>query len=191
MILIIDNYDSFTYNVVHAIAAMGHEVVVALHDQISLVDIEHKKPSHIIISPGPCSPNEAGISNAVIKHFHQQLPILGICLGHQCLAQAFGANIIRAPQVKHGKTAAISHNNQGIFQQLPQPFTATRYHSLIVDAHTTPDCFKVTAWTKDNEDTIIMGLQHQHLPLYGLQFHPESILTECGDQLFANFLKDT
>ncbi|QDW31761.1 aminodeoxychorismate synthase component II [Yersinia sp. KBS0713] len=191
MLLLIDNYDSFTYNLYQYFCELGVTVVVKRNDEVQLADIERLSPSHLVISPGPCTPNEAGISLAVISHFAGKLPILGVCLGHQALGQAFGARIVRARQVMHGKTTAICHNNQGVFQGLNQPLTVTRYHSLVIDADSLPACFELTAWTeREGEMDEIMGIRHRTLPLEGVQFHPESILSEQGHQLLANFLKN-
>ena len=191
MLLLIDNYDSFTYNLYQYFCELGTQVVVKRNDEIQLTDIEALSPSHLVISPGPCTPNEAGISLAAISHFADKLPILGVCLGHQALGQAFGARIVRARQVMHGKTTAICHSNQGVFQGLNQPLTVTRYHSLIIDAESLPACFEVTAWTEqEGKMDEIMGIRHRTLPLEGVQFHPESILSEQGHQLLANFLKN-
>lgn len=191
MLLMIDNYDSFTYNVVQYLAELGAEVVVKRNDEISVDDIDALKPERIVISPGPCTPNEAGISLAVIEKYAGELPLLGICLGHQSIGQAFGGKVIRAKQVMHGKTSPIYHNDVGVFKDLPSPYTATRYHSLVVDAESLPDCLEVTAWTQDENGEMdeIMGLRHKTLAIEGVQFHPESILTEYGHQLLENFLK--
>lgn len=189
MILMIDNYDSFTYNVVQYLGELGANVSVHRNDEISLDDIAALKPDGIVISPGPCTPNEAGISMDVIKRFAQDIPILGICLGHQCIGQVFGGVVSRAHDVMHGKTSAIYHNGEGVFRQLPSPFQATRYHSLIVEWNELPRELEVTAWTaNDGKPDEIMGLRHRTLPLQGVQFHPESILTECGHDLLRNFL---
>lgn len=191
MLLLIDNYDSFTYNLYQYFCELGAAVVVKRNDEVQLADIERLSPSHLVISPGPCTPNEAGISLAAISHFAGKLPILGVCLGHQALGQAFGARIVRARQVMHGKTTAICHNNQGVFQGLNQPLTVTRYHSLVIDADSLPACFELTAWTeREGVMDEIMGIRHRTLPLEGVQFHPESILSEQGHQLLANFLKN-
>ncbi|CNI25052.1 para-aminobenzoate synthase component II [Yersinia thracica] len=191
MLLLIDNYDSFTYNLYQYFCELGAEVVVKRNDEVQLVDIERLSPSHLVISPGPCTPNEAGISVAAIRHFAGKLPILGVCLGHQALGQAFGARIVRARQVMHGKTTAIRHNGQGVFRELNQPLTVTRYHSLVIATDSLPDCFELTAWT-EQEGVMdeIMGIRHRTLPLEGVQFHPESILSEQGHQLLNNFLKN-
>ncbi|CFQ96964.1 para-aminobenzoate synthase component II [Yersinia frederiksenii] len=191
MLLLIDNYDSFTYNLYQYFCELGAEVIVKRNDKIQLTDIEKLSPSHLVISPGPCTPNEAGISLAAIHHFAGKLPILGVCLGHQALGQAFGARIVRARQVMHGKTTAIRHTGQGVFRELNQPLTVTRYHSLVIAPDSLPDCFELTAWTEnDGVMDEIMGIRHRTLPLEGVQFHPESILSEQGHQLLDNFLKN-
>lgn len=191
MLLMIDNYDSFTYNVVQYFGELGADVKVVRNDELSIADIEQLNPEHLVISPGPCTPNEAGISVAAIKHFAGKLPILGICLGHQSIGQAFGGNIIRAKQVMHGKVSKIYHNNQGVFAGLNNPFNATRYHSLVIEQKTIPDCLEITAWTENENGEIdeIMGVRHKTLAIEGVQFHPESILTEHGHDLLNNFLK--
>ncbi|MDD1782133.1 aminodeoxychorismate synthase component II [Enterovibrio sp. ZSDZ35] len=189
MLLIIDNYDSFTYNLYQYFCQLGVTVEVHRNDAISLADIEMMAPSHLVISPGPCTPDDAGISLEAIQHFAGKLPILGVCLGHQAMAQVFGANVVRAQQVMHGKTSPVTHTDTGVFNGLNNPLTVTRYHSLVVEASSLPSCFEVTAWTeKDGEFDEIMGIRHRTLPLEGVQFHPESILTEQGHQLLANFL---
>ena len=185
MILLIDNYDSFVHNLARYVRELGFIDVVKRNDAITIEQIETLRPSHIIISPGPCTPDHAGISLAVIQHFAKNIPILGICLGHQAIAQAFGGEIIRAKQPRHGKASAVTHNQQGIFKGLPNPFKAARYHSLAVNQKNLPTCLEITATTEDDE---IMGLQHQLYPTVGVQFHPESILTERGYQLMSNFL---
>ncbi|HDL7823973.1 TPA: aminodeoxychorismate synthase component II [Yersinia enterocolitica] len=191
MLLLIDNYDSFTYNLYQYFCELGAEVVVKRNDEVQLADIEKLSPSHLVISPGPCTPNEAGISLDAIRHFAGKLPILGVCLGHQALGQAFGARIVRAQQVMHGKTTAIRHSGQGVFRGLNQPLTVTRYHSLVIATDSLPDCFELTAWTEqDGVMDEIMGIRHRTLPLEGVQFHPESILSEQGHQLLDNFLKN-
>jgi anthranilate synthase component 2 len=191
MILMIDNYDSFTYNLVQYLGELGAEVVVERNDQITIDEIEKLAPSRIMISPGPCTPSEAGISLEVINHFKGKLPIFGVCLGHQSIGQAFGGDIIRAKEIMHGKTSPIYHLDVGIFAGLPIPFTATRYHSLVIDQKTLPDCLEVTAWTQTSDGKIdeIMGVRHKELAIEGVQFHPESILTEYGHDMLANFLK--
>lgn len=185
MLLLIDNYDSFTWNLYQYFCELGAEVMVKRNDELTLSDISALAPAKLVISPGPCTPSDAGISLAAITHFAGQLPILGVCLGHQSIAQAFGATIIRAEKVMHGKTSVISHNNTGVFNGLNNPLTVTRYHSLVIDPATLPACFEVTAWTDKQE---IMGIRHCELDLEGVQFHPESILSEQGHQLLANFL---
>ena len=191
MLLMIDNYDSFTYNVVQYFGELGADVKVFRNDEISVQDIEKLNPERLVISPGPCTPNEAGISVEAIKHFAGKLPILGICLGHQSIGQAFGGNIIRAGQVMHGKVSDVYHEDKGVFAGLNKPFTATRYHSLVIEKETLPDCLEVTAWTQNADGSIeeIMGVQHKTLPIQGVQFHPESILTQQGHDLLNNFLK--
>lgn len=184
MLLLIDNYDSFTYNLVQYFQILGQKVVVRTHDQINLKQIKELNPQYLVISPGPKAPNDAGISLAAIQEFHQTLPILGICLGHQCLAQAFGGKIISAPQIIHGGTSSILHHYQGIFSTIPNYFTATRYHSLAVDVESLPSCFSIDAWA----DETIMAISHRQYPLFGLQFHPEAILSEHGLSLLENFL---
>ncbi len=184
MLILIDNYDSFTCNLVQYFQCLGQEILVFKNDEISLDEIERLAPQQLVISPGPKGPDDAGISLELIDYFYQKLPILGICLGHQCLAQAFGGRIIPAPEIVHGKTSAVRHNEQGLFRGLPTPFQATRYHSLAVDCHTLPDCFSIDAWA----DETIMAISHRQYPLYGLQFHPESILSEHGLDLLNQFL---
>jgi anthranilate synthase component 2 len=191
MLLMIDNYDSFTFNIVQYLSELGADVEVYRNDEISLADIAALNPERLVISPGPCTPDEAGISVAAIKAYAGKLPILGVCLGHQSIGQAFGAKITRARQVMHGKISPIHHANVGVFSDLPQPFQATRYHSLVIDQKTLPDCLEVTAWTTlDGEMDEIMGIRHRQLNIQGVQFHPESILTEHGHQLLNNFLLD-
>jgi len=185
-LLMIDNYDSFTYNLVQYFGELGAEVLVHRNDEIGLADIEAFKPSHLVVSPGPCSPAEAGISVAAIQHFAGKLPILGVCLGHQSIGAAFGGRIIRAQQLMHGKTSVIHTSQQGVFADLPKDFTVNRYHSLAIERGTCPAELEVTAWTDDGE---IMGVRHRSLPIEGVQFHPESILTEHGHALLNNFLK--
>lgn len=190
MLLMIDNYDSFTYNLVQYFRELGANVEVYRNDEISVEEIERLAPSHLVISPGPCTPNEAGVSMAAIRAFAGKIPILGICLGHQSIGQVFGAEVIRAKNVMHGKTSLIYHSNTSVFSGLPNPQTATRYHSLIVSSVLLPDCLEVTAWSQnakgDKEE--IMGIRHKTLDVEGVQFHPESILTEAGHALLANFL---
>ena len=192
MILMIDNYDSFTFNIVQYMSELGATLKVVRHDEISPQQIRDLNPEKIVVSPGPCTPNEAGISVDVIKEFHSSIPILGVCLGHQSIAQAFGGKIVRAKKVMHGKVSQIHHNNTGVFDNLDQDFTATRYHSLVVERHSLPSCFEVTAWTYDeaNDFDEIMGIRHRDFPVEGVQFHPESILTEHGHLLFKNFLEN-
>jgi anthranilate synthase component 2 len=185
-LLMIDNYDSFTYNLVQYFGELGAEVLVHRNDEISLADIESLKPSHLVVSPGPCSPAEAGISVAAIQHFAGKLPILGVCLGHQSIGAAFGGRIIRAQQLMHGKTSVIHTSQQGVFADLPKNYTVNRYHSLAIERSSCPAELEVTAWTDDGE---IMGVRHRSLPIEGVQFHPESILTEHGHALLSNFLK--
>jgi anthranilate synthase/aminodeoxychorismate synthase-like glutamine amidotransferase len=185
MILVLDNYDSFTYNLVQYFGELGAELVVKRNDEISLDEIAAMKPERIVISPGPCTPNEAGISNDVILRFGETTPLLGVCLGHQCIGQVFGGDVVRADRLMHGKTSPILHNGAGVFQNLPSPFEATRYHSLIVKRDTLPACLDITAETAEKE---IMGLRHRELPIHGVQFHPESILTLEGKKLLQNFL---
>lgn len=191
MLLIIDNYDSFTYNLYQYFCQLGAEVKVVRNDEIDIAGIEALNPTHLVISPGPCTPNEAGISLTAIQHFAGKLPILGVCLGHQAMAQAFGATIVRAKQAMHGKTSPITHTDQSVFHGLNNPLTVTRYHSLVVQADTLPSEFMVTAWTttSDGKRDEIMGICHKELALEGVQFHPESILTQQGHQLLANFLR--
>lgn len=185
MILVIDNYDSFTYNLVQYLGELGQEIVVKRNDEIDLAGIEALSPDHILISPGPCTPNEAGISLALIDRFKGQIPILGVCLGHQAIGQAFGGEVVRAETLMHGKTSEIYHDGRGVFAGLPNPFTATRYHSLIVRRETLPDCLEITAETSKGE---IMGIRHKEYPVEGVQFHPESIITDHGHQMLRNFL---
>ena len=185
MILVIDNYDSFTYNLVQYFGELGAEILVQRNDEITLDEIKALKPGRICISPGPCTPNEAGISNDVIRTFGESTPILGVCLGHQCMGHVFGGEVVRAGRLMHGKTSPILHNGAGVFAGLPNPFEATRYHSLLVRRETFPDALEITAETAEKE---IMGLRHRKFPLYGVQFHPESILTLEGKKLLQNFL---
>ncbi len=185
MLLMIDNYDSFTYNLVQYFAELGADVAVHRNDQITLEQIEALQPQYIVISPGPCTPNEAGISVPVIKTFAGRFPILGVCLGHQSIGQAFGGHIVHARQLMHGKTSMIHHNNTSVFTGLDNPFTATRYHSLVIERSSLPDCLEITAWADDGE---IMGVRHKTLSVHGVQFHPESILTEHGHAMLGNFL---
>jgi anthranilate synthase component 2 len=190
MLLMIDNYDSFTYNLVQYFGELGEEVWVYRNDQIDPDQIAEYAPARIVLSPGPCTPNEAGVSLAAIERFAGQIPILGVCLGHQSIGQAFGGHIIRAGHVMHGKTSEVHHRGQGVFAGLPSPFTVVRYHSLVIDKATAPDCLDITAWTQTPDGDIdeIMGVRHKTLPVEGVQFHPESILTEHGHTLLRNFL---
>lgn len=191
MILMIDNYDSFTFNLVQYLGELGADVVVERNDQISIKEIETLAPERIMLSPGPCTPTEAGISLDVIDHFKGKLPIFGVCLGHQAIGQAFGGDIVRAEEIMHGKTSSIYHRDTGVFNELNDPFEATRYHSLVIDQDTLPDCLEVTAWTETDcgEVDEIMGVRHKQFAIEGVQFHPESILSEFGHELLANFLK--
>jgi len=188
MLLMIDNYDSFTYNLVQYLRELGEEVVVYRNDKITLAEIEKLRPERLVISPGPCTPNEAGISVSAIKYFAGKLPILGVCLGHQSIAQAYGGQIVRAERLMHGKTSPIYHDGCDLFAGLPDPFDGTRYHSLLVERSSLPGCLEITAWTEENE---IMGLRHCELPVWGMQFHPESILTVSGMDTLKNFLEMT
>ncbi|MBV6717428.1 aminodeoxychorismate/anthranilate synthase component II [Paenibacillus chitinolyticus] len=188
MILVIDNYDSFTYNLVQYLGELGQEIVVKRNDAIDLSGIEELSPDHILISPGPCTPNEAGISLGVIRHFKGRIPILGVCLGHQAIGQAFGGDVVRAGKLMHGKTSPIHHDGKTIFEGIPSPYTATRYHSLIVRKETLPDCLEISATSDEGE---IMGLRHKEYPIEGVQFHPESIITDHGLTLLRNFLGST
>ena len=191
MLLMIDNYDSFTYNLVQYFGELGVEVKVYRNDEISVDEVGSLAPSHIVISPGPCTPNEAGVSVETIKQYAGKIPILGVCLGHQSIGQAFGGKVIRAKQVMHGKTSNMHHKNKGVFAGLPSPFEATRYHSLVLEQETLPECLEVTAWTEGPDGNIdeIMGIRHKELEIEGVQFHPESILTQHGHQMLENFLK--
>ena len=186
MILLIDNYDSFTYNLYHYLGELGATLSVHRNDKVSVADIMKAAPQGIILSPGPCTPNEAGICLDLVKTAAGKIPLLGVCLGHQAIGQAFGGKIVHARQLMHGKTSLIHHNNTSVFTGLPNPFTATRYHSLVIERDSLPECLEVTAWTDDNE---IMGVRHKTLAVHGVQFHPESILTEHGHDLLNNFLK--
>jgi anthranilate synthase/aminodeoxychorismate synthase-like glutamine amidotransferase len=185
MLLLLDNYDSFTYNLYQYLAELGAEIEVHRNDQITFDDIKQLRPDHIVISPGPCTPNEAGLSCAIIETFGPSIPILGVCLGHQAIGQVYGGRVVRAPEPMHGKTSLMYHDEQGVFQGLPQPFEAIRYHSLIVERQDLPAVLEVTAHT---EDGLIMGLRHREYPIQGVQFHPESIMTAVGKQLLRNFL---
>jgi len=186
MLLMIDNYDSFTYNIVQYFGELGEEVQVFRNDRITLEEIEAIKPDRLVISPGPCSPEEAGISVAAIRRFSGKIPLLGVCLGHQSIGAAFGGRVVRSVSLMHGKTSPILHTGQGLFSGLPSPFNATRYHSLVVERESFPDCLEITAWVENGE---VMGLAHKELPVWGVQFHPESILTEGGMQILKNFLE--
>ncbi|MCC7134868.1 MAG: aminodeoxychorismate/anthranilate synthase component II [Nitrosomonas sp.] len=188
MLLMIDNYDSFTYNLVQYFGELGEEVKVVRNDEIALEQVSQLMPACVVISPGPCTPDEAGISLQLIQHYGGSLPLLGVCLGHQSIGQAFGGRIIRAKQVMHGKVSPIFHENSGVFRGLPNPFMATRYHSLIIERESLPDCLEITAWTETGE---IMGIRHRTLAIEGVQFHPESVLSEHGHQLLKNFLQFT
>lgn len=191
MILMIDNFDSFTFNLVQYLGELGADVVVKRNDELSIADIEALNPERIMISPGPCTPNEAGISMETIKHFAGKLPILGVCLGHQSIGQVFGGKIVHASQIMHGKTSPMFHEGKGVFAGLPSPYEATRYHSLVIEKSSLPDCLEITAWTEteDGELDEIMGVRHKELPIEGVQFHPESILTEHGHALLKNFME--
>ena len=186
MLFMIDNYDSFTYNLVQYLGELKEDVQVYRNDRITISEIEKMAPDRIVISPGPCTPNEAGISIEVIKHFAGKMPVLGVCLGHQAIGAAFGGEIVRAPKLMHGKTSLIHHDNRTIFENIPNPFEATRYHSLIIKKETIPDCLEISAWT---EDGTIMGVRHKDLVIEGVQFHPESILTNVGKDILRNFIK--
>ncbi len=190
MLLMIDNYDSFTYNLVQYFGELGADVVVHRNDQITVQEIEKLNPQYIVISPGPCTPNEAGVSVETIKYFAGKTPLLGVCLGHQSIGQAFGGKIVHARQIMHGKTSMMYHNNTGVFRHLPNPFEATRYHSLVIEKQSIPDCLEVTAWTQDDKGQLdeIMGVKHKQYAIEGIQFHPESILTTVGHDLLRNFL---
>jgi anthranilate synthase component 2 len=191
MILMIDNYDSFTYNLVQYFGELGADVKVVRNDEISIAEIAALAPEKIIISPGPCTPNEAGVSIETLKTFAGKIPMLGVCLGHQAIGQAFGGKVIRAPFVMHGKTSPIHHKNIGVFTGLKNPFQATRYHSLVIEKESIPDCLEITAWTQNEDGSMaeIMGVKHKTLAIAGVQFHPESILTEHGHDMLRNFLE--
>jgi anthranilate synthase component 2 len=191
MLLMIDNYDSFTYNLVQYFGELGADVQVYRNDQITLDEIERLAPDHLVISPGPCTPNEAGISLAAIAHFAGKLPILGVCLGHQGIGQAFGGKVVHAREIMHGKTSLIHHKNEGVFKGLENPFEATRYHSLVIEQESLPECLDITAWTETADGLLdeIMGVRHKTLDVEGVQFHPESILTQHGHDLLRNFLQ--
>jgi len=190
MLLMIDNYDSFTYNLVQYFGELGADVRVHRNDQITVQEMESLQPEHIVISPGPCTPNEAGVSVEAIKYFAGKIPLLGVCLGHQSIGQAFGGKIIHAREIMHGKTSMIHHADQGVFKGLNNPFEATRYHSLVIEKSSLPDCLEITAWTENDDGSIdeIMGVRHKELMIEGVQFHPESILTEHGHDMLKNFL---
>jgi len=189
MILMIDNYDSFTYNLVQYLGELGAEVETVRNDAISVDDIRHMKPEGIVISPGPCTPDDAGICVELVQALHASIPMLGVCLGHQCIGQAFGARVVRAERIMHGKTSMIYHRSQGVFEGLPVPFEATRYHSLVLKNKSIPECLAVMAWSEYEGDHEIMGLKHVNYEVHGVQFHPESILTICGHDLLKNFLQ--
>ena len=191
MLLMIDNYDSFTYNIVQYFGELNQEVKVVRNDSVTLDDIERWQPKYLVIGPGPCSPTEAGISIPAIQHFAGKIPLLGVCLGHQSIGQAFGGKIIRAKTVMHGRLSDMYHNDTGIFSHLPSPFSATRYHSLVIDQASLPDCLEVNCWTKEADGSMeeIMGVKHKTLPVEGVQFHPESILSQPGHKIFQNFLE--
>ncbi|MGD9264891.1 MAG: aminodeoxychorismate/anthranilate synthase component II [Lysobacterales bacterium] len=190
MILMIDNYDSFTYNLVQYLGELGADVETMRNDAITTAEIRQLGPAGIVISPGPCTPDQAGISLDVVAELGEAFPILGVCLGHQCIGQVFGGKVVRAGNIMHGKTSMIRHEGQGVFAGLEQPFEATRYHSLVIDKTSVPDCLAVTAWTEHDDGGMeeIMGVQHKELPIFGVQFHPESIMTRCGHDLLQNFL---
>ena len=185
MLLVIDNYDSFTYNLVQYLGELGQDIQVQRNDKISIRDIEELAPERIVISPGPCTPKEAGISKEVVSHFGPTIPILGVCLGHQSIGEVFGGQVISAPSLMHGKTSEVHHDQKSIFANIPSPFIATRYHSLIVEQNSLPKCFEISAWTADG---IIMGIRHKEFPIHGIQFHPESILTTEGMNILGNWL---
>ena len=191
MLLMLDNYDSFTYNLVQYVRELGQEVEVYRNDEISVAAIESLSPEFILVSPGPCTPDEAGVSLEVIEYFADKIPLLGVCLGHQSLGQVWGGRVVRAGQIMHGKTSLVYHNNTGVFTGLPNPFTATRYHSLVIEKNSVPDCLEVIAWTQNDDGKIdeIMGVKHNECQQQGVQFHPESILTEHGHYLLNNFLR--
>ncbi len=190
MLVMIDNYDSFTYNLVQYFGELGAEVKVFRNDQVTVAELEALKPDHLVISPGPCSPSEAGISVEAIQYFAGKLPILGVCLGHQSIGQAFGGKIVHAKQIMHGKTSMVYHSDVGVFKDLPNPFEATRYHSLVIEQASLPECLEVTAWTRNEDGSVdeIMGVRHRQFVIEGVQYHPESILTQHGHQQLANFL---
>ena len=187
MLLFIDNYDSFTYNIVQYFAELGQEVLVRCNDEITIEEIEALKPQYLVIGPGPCSPKEAGISVAAMQHFAGRLPVMGVCLGHQTMGEAFGGNVVRAQTMMHGKVSSVFHHGTGMFKGLPNPVNCTRYHSLAIDRATLPDCLEITAWTEDGE---IMGVRHKEYAVEGVQFHPEALLTEHGHDMLKNFLEE-
>jgi len=190
MVFVLDNYDSFTYNLVQYLGELGAEVVVRRNDQVTVADVEAMRPERIVVSPGPCTPQEAGISIELIRHFAGKVPVLGVCLGHQAVGAAFGGEIVRAPHLMHGKTSQVMHDNRTIFQSLPMPITATRYHSLIVEEKSLPEELEVSAYTTEKDGSrTIMGLRHRRFPVEGVQFHPESVLTDQGKKLISNFLQ--
>ncbi len=191
MILMIDNYDSFTYNLVQYLGEIGEEVKVVRNDQIGVKEIKNLQPDHIVISPGPCTPNEAGVSLETITELGGEIPILGVCLGHQSIGQAYGGNIVKAQEVMHGKTSKVHHHNKHVFEKCDNPFTATRYHSLVIEKQSIPECLEVTAWTEDESGELdeIMGVRHKQFAVEGVQFHPESILTDFGHHLLTNFVR--
>ena len=190
MVFILDNYDSFTYNLAQYLGELGETVEVRRNDQVTLADIERMRPARVVISPGPCTPHEAGISISLIRHFAGKLPILGVCLGHQAIGAAFGGQVVRAPKPVHGKTSSVEHDDRGVFRGLPQPLTATRYHSLIVEENSCPPELEISARVRERGGkTLVMGLRHKRLPIEGVQFHPESVLTESGRELLRNFLE--
>lgn len=192
MLLMIDNYDSFTYNLVQYLGELGQEVKVHRNDEITIEEIESLSPKYIVVSPGPCTPNEAGVSMEVIEHFKGKLPILGVCLGHQSIGQVFGGKIVHANSIMHGKTSEVKHKDIDLFKGLDNPFTATRYHSLVIEKDSIPDCLEITAWTENNDGSMdeIMGVRHKDYAISGVQFHPESILTAFGHELLQNFLNN-
>ena len=190
MVFVLDNYDSFTYNLVQYLGELGAEVEVRRNDQVTIDQVHAMRPERIVVSPGPCTPHEAGISIELIRHFAGRTPVLGVCLGHQAIGEAFGGQVVRAPNLMHGKTSPVMHDNKTVFQGLPMPMTATRYHSLIVEEKSLPDDLEVSAWTTEKDGTrTIMGLRHRRYPVEGVQFHPESVLTDAGKKLVANFLE--
>jgi len=190
MVFILDNYDSFTYNLAQYVGELGEAVEVRRNDQVTLADIERLRPARVVISPGPCTPHEAGISISLIRHFAGKLPILGVCLGHQAIGAAFGGQVVRAPKPVHGKTSSVEHDDRGVFRGLPQPLTATRYHSLIVEENSCPPELEISARVRERGGkTLVMGLRHKRFPIEGVQFHPESVLTESGRELLRNFLE--